>query len=240
MEELAEMTLTGEAEGHVIFILHHADTRAFMPNFHTDPDFARTMDDLSDILKFHAVSVATDREGEVHLVNAGLPVLPAPREALEKDRGVYLIMVELKKAMTIKVGALGDIHFPEGWYVYTGSARRGLKARVERHLRKRKNKRWHIDYLTSEAEVKKGVPIYTNRDLECDLAREAGRAAEREIPGFGCSDCGCSSHLFYFARSPLASRLFLDTLFRFRHRLCFDPPLLIHDLKNKDNQKKPQ
>lgn len=237
MEELAELTRTGEAEGHVIFILHHADTRAFMPNFHTDPAFALTMDDLSEVLRFHAVSVSTDREGEVRLVNAGLPVLPAPREPLKKDRGVYLIMLELPEDRTIEVGALGDITFLKGWYVYAGSARRGLGARVERHLRKRKNKRWHIDYLTSEAAVRKGVPIYTDGDLECHLAREVGRTAEREIPGFGCSDCRCSSHLFYLPRSPLASRPFLETLFRFRHRLCFDRPLLIHDLKNEDDQK---
>ena len=236
MEELAELTRAGEAEGHVIFILHHADTRAFMPNFHTDPGFAKTMDDLRGILSFHAVSVSTDRGGEVTLVNPDLPILPPPRETLDRDRGVYLIMLELTEAKTLEVGALGKRSFPKGWYVYAGSARRGLTARVERHLRKRKTKRWHIDYLTSEAAVRKGIPVYTDGDLECRLAREVGRTAESEIPGFGSSDCRCPSHLFYFPRSPLTSRPFLDTLFRFRHRLCFDPPLSIHHLKNEDHQ----
>lgn len=63
MEELAELARRGEAEGHIVFVLHHPDTRAFMPNFHTDPAFALAMAELSPHLTFHAVSVASDRTG---------------------------------------------------------------------------------------------------------------------------------------------------------------------------------
>jgi sugar fermentation stimulation protein A len=37
------------------------------------------------------------------------------------------------------------------------------------------------------------------------------------VPGFGCSDCSCRSHLFHSEISPLADRRFLDLLHRYRH-----------------------
>jgi len=46
----------------------------------------------------------------------------------------------------------GQIPFPAGWYVYTGSARNGLAQRVGRHLRHNKRKHWHIDYLLAVAD----------------------------------------------------------------------------------------
>ncbi len=122
----------------------------------------------------------------------------------------------------IKIGALGDIEFQKGWYVYAGSAKKNLAARVRRHLAKRKTKRWHIDYLRQEALAVKAFPVYTKKDLECPLARDLRDIADGEVENFGSSDCGCPSHLFYFKDYPLYNRRWLDLLFRYRHRLAFD------------------
>jgi Uri superfamily endonuclease len=39
----------------------------------------------------------------------------------------------------------------------------------------------------------------TERDLECTLANLLGPPA---VPGFGCSDCRCYSHLFFRQKDP--------------------------------------
>ncbi|MBE7557880.1 GIY-YIG nuclease family protein [bacterium] len=97
----------------------------------------------------------------------------------------------------IAVGALGRVRFPAGRYVYTGSARRNLAARLARHGRRRKPFRWHIDYLRRYARLA-GVEIHPlDGPGECELAREmlALRGAEIVARGFGSSDCMCATHL---------------------------------------------
>ena len=65
----------------------------------------------------------------------------------QMDSGAYLLLVRLSKASRITVGRLGTFAFPRGWYVYAGSAMRGLSGRIARHRRSRKERHWHIDYL---------------------------------------------------------------------------------------------
>ena len=43
------------------------------------------------------------------------------------------------------------MEFSAGVYVYTGSATRGLEARIARHQRADKKIRWHFDHLPDEA-----------------------------------------------------------------------------------------
>jgi len=69
------------------------------------------------------------------------------------DRGLYLLILRLSKGQTIKVGRLKETYFKPGYYLYVGRAKRGLKARLARHLKKNKKTFWHIDYLVSKARL---------------------------------------------------------------------------------------
>jgi sugar fermentation stimulation protein A len=134
------------------------------------------------------------------------------------DAGNYLILLELAASCRVETGALGTIAFKKGWYVYSGSARKNLSARISRHLRKEgKKKHWHIDYLTPHAGRIKALPVMSYRNLECNLAGELERLGGKPIEGFGSSDCRCTSHLFYFSAPPESGRAFTEMLFRYRH-----------------------
>ena len=127
-----------------------------------------------------------------------------------QDSGIYILLITLDKARNIRIGKRGGEYFPSGYYAYIGSARRGLKKRVQRHLRKKKKLHWHVDYLLEFAEVKRvyefGLEENSGRSslTECELA-----ARVSELPGasllhtrFGASDCRCPGHLYYFKKSP--------------------------------------
>ena len=115
--------------------------------------------------------------------------------------GLYQLRIRLRRPATITVGALGRVRFPAGWYVYTGSARNGLEQRLGRHLRKRKRKHWHIDYLLAVADSVEAFVLPGTEMAECELhASLAGGQAV--VPGFGSSDCNCGSHLTYFRHGP--------------------------------------
>jgi len=114
------------------------------------------------------------------------------------DPHTYRLYIYLCHSKTIQIGALGRYNFPAGNYIYTGSARRNIEARIRRHCSENKKLRWHIDYLlhSTDASV---VNVELSTEDECCLNQSTrGKVL---IPGFGASDCnsGCGSHLKYIA-----------------------------------------
>ena len=110
-------------------------------------------------------------------------------------KGSYILLMELDKDSTIKVGKLGKIHFKKGFYAYVGSALNGLEQRIERHKRSNKKLHWHIDYFLKYAKI---IDIFyreSEEKEECEIANKFEKLDV--ITDFGCSDCKCKSHLFY-------------------------------------------
>ena len=106
----------------------------------------------------------------------------------------YSLFIRVEKPQIITIGRFGSFEFISGNYIYSGSARRNLLARVNRHLRQEKKLRWHIDYLLSAPAVVI-VKVLVSTISECALVAAGGGSIL--VPGFGASDCrsGCGSHL---------------------------------------------
>jgi Uri superfamily endonuclease len=110
--------------------------------------------------------------------------------------GTYLLIMALPKDTSVMVGKHGTLHFKKGCYAYVGSALNGLDQRIQRYLRTDKKAHWHIDYLLPFTEIVEILYKENNRREECSIAQFLERNFG-SIPGFGCSDCSCKSHLFY-------------------------------------------
>jgi len=110
-------------------------------------------------------------------------------------KGTYILKIMLKNPKNITYGKNTE-RFKKGYYFYVGSAmgdRNNLKRRIERHLREDKKLHWHIDYLLQYGTVKE---IYVSEEgVECEVAKDLSFLDS--VEGFGSSDCGCRSHLFY-------------------------------------------
>ena len=106
-----------------------------------------------------------------------------------------MLLIYLSKSQTIAFGRRREAYFRRGYYAYVGSAMNGLEARVNRHLRKDKKRHWHIDYLLEKATVTRVILAESERRNECAVA-ESLQGRFDSVPGFGCSDCQCRSHLF--------------------------------------------
>lgn len=115
------------------------------------------------------------------------------------DSGIYIAVFYLSANFNIQVGRLGRFHFPAGFYFYVGSAQRNLSTRLERHGKKKKHLRWHIDYLSVKAKMVGAIIVPGLRERECRIAKELGKMFESVVPGFGASDYRCGGHLFYTA-----------------------------------------
>ncbi len=112
-------------------------------------------------------------------------------------KGVYCLIINVKKCVKLKIGKLGKIKFVKGTYVYVGSAQNNLRKRIKRHFSKNKRINWHIDYLleNSAVNIKKTFYKESKKEEECRIACLLC-SKEYPIKGFGCSDCDCYSHLF--------------------------------------------
>ena len=121
------------------------------------------------------------------------------------ERGIYCLVFR-NPGITLGIGSLGDLKFSPGWHIYVGSAlgQAGF-SRVRRHIslsvEKNKKPRWHVDYLLTSAyfELESVFCGKTAERLECTLS---GLFSGESVPGFGCSDCRCGSHLFHRDGNP--------------------------------------
>jgi len=121
--------------------------------------------------------------------------------------GTYALVLAASKRQRISVGKLRTFEVRPGFYVYVGSALGpgGLAARIGRHARQEKTLRWHVDYLRAVTDLVEVWFRPGRQRRECSWAeRLAGMpGAGTPMPGFGASDCGCRSHLFYFEERPM-------------------------------------
>jgi len=113
------------------------------------------------------------------------------------------------------VGRLEEVSFKEGVYIYIGSAKGCLEARLQRHLRKEKRIFWHIDYLLENKKAKI-LQIWTiDKKMECQTAKIFCQDPTTEIikKGFGSSDCKCLTHLFFIKDKKKTEKILKETGF---------------------------
>lgn len=118
-------------------------------------------------------------------------------DLLPKTGGAYALKIELSSPASLP-HKFGGEHLKPGRYVYAGSALGpgGIRARCARHLKTYKIRRWHIDWLTTQAKT---VEVLALPDkTECQIIHSLSQRKESRIPlqHFGSSDCRtCPAHL---------------------------------------------
>ena len=125
--------------------------------------------------------------------------------------GTYALVFKTQRNKRLVIGKLGTLNLQPGYYVYVGSAfgPGGLKARIGHHRKTFSRPHWHIDYLSEYLTPAEVWYTYdaTHREDHWSQVLANVRGASIPLPGFGSSDCGCPSHLFFY-QSPPSGRYF--------------------------------
>jgi len=125
--------------------------------------------------------------------------------------GTYVLVLSSRSTDLIQIGRLGALQFQSGFYVYVGSALGpgGVRARLAHHLKASRRPHWHIDYLRTHTKLEEICYPLDTRRLEHVWAKHIGLAEGASVPlvGFGSTDCGCESHVFFFEQRPSCERL---------------------------------
>ena len=119
------------------------------------------------------------------------------------------MVIKISEDLKIRVGRLGEVSFKEGDYIYIGSAKGCLEARLRRHLKKDKKIYWHIDYLLKSKKTKILQIWIIDKKMECQTAEVFCQDPTTEIikKGFGSSDCKCLSHFFYIKNKERTEKI---------------------------------
>lgn len=128
-------------------------------------------------------------------------------EDLMDSKGAYLLLISVTRPIELP-RRFPQPFLPPGYYGYAGSAygSGGIRARCRRHLKGAATLRWHIDWITRQADELEayGFP----GDTECRLTETLIRQLQAHNPvnGFGSSDCKrCQAHLVEFDHGQSAS-----------------------------------
>jgi len=221
LRELAELKSRGRS-GAVVFLICWPKASFFMPDYHTDLEFSRTLLAVKNKVSFFPVGLELNPDLSF---TSKVRLLEIPWGLLERevqDRGSYILILRVPRRRTLSIGKLGRVPFRAGYYLYTGSALKNLTQRLERHRRERKKLFWYIDYLRVHAEFHLALPIRGSDPLECKLADALKEISDWQVPNFGCSDCSCGSHLFGMRKDPIRTPEFISLLQYFRMDRLFD------------------
>lgn len=125
---------------------------------------------------------------------------------MDKTPGSYALIFEAGRPFSAEIGKLGQFTGKPGCYIYCGSAfgPGGVAARIKHHTRPVKRPHWHIDYLRRALTL---VDIWycfdpANREHDWSRIFSGYGSALIPKPGFGSSDCDCTSHLIYLRNTP--------------------------------------
>ena len=124
---------------------------------------------------------------------------------MKSEAGTYVLVLRSRSSRQVQIGKWGILDIRPGYYLYVGSAfgPGGLLARVSRHCRREKPRRWHVDYLREflmpESVWYSYGPNRYEHEWAAALAMMEGMSPVR---GFGCSDCRCGAHLFFSSEKP--------------------------------------
>lgn len=124
----------------------------------------------------------------------------------EAQTGTYVLLLHLPVDATCKIGELGEIDLPAGFYAYVGGAfgPGGLADQIKAYLSPVKTPHRHIDFLRQIAnldEVWLSIGPTTREHVWADLLMAIPGGVVL-VEGFGALDCDCESHLVYFDVRP--------------------------------------
>lgn len=220
LEDLA-LLVKGGARALSLHLTTHSGARRFRPHHHRDPLYSRLFLASKEVVKEAWCLPMLD---PVTVDTEGLYPLEVERgyaeSSLSGEGGSYLLLMENLQERVLEIGSLGKRSYAPGWYLYIGSALGGLESRLERHARKRKRHRWHVDSLLDGTMIlRRSYPFRDPLPMEKTLVDSFALKADGSILGFGCTDRPQDrSHLLYFLEDPRKQEWFSEKVLELQIR----------------------
>ncbi len=213
LEELAELSRSG-VQSAVLFVAHTRDVDWFMPDYHTDLAFSRSL--LSVREEVEILPAAVEWSPDLSL-SRDVKMLDVPWSHLERevvDTGSYLLLFEVGRDLRLGREGGATVVLRRGHYLYVGLDMGNLTRRINRHLRG--TGREAIDDVIRMADRVTPLAV-RSPDLEgCEIARALTAILEPVSGVVDPPECDCHTHLLFGSQNPLDRREFHAILSRYR------------------------
>lgn len=201
-------------ETSCLFAIMNPGIKYFIPAYHVDFVFAQTLLDVRLAVQLNAFALGFD-DSFTKVASVEQAVIPYDFfEGELQDRGIYLLLLYLRRAKVITLKGGERVEFKEGCYVYTSRAQKDLNREIARLKQKRVGKEAPIDFLIAEADAITPVPVLTRENIEGELSGSLEAMADGPAAGLNCYEG--MERLFYFAADPLHNRAFVDLIAHYR------------------------
>ncbi|MCK6545368.1 DNA/RNA nuclease SfsA [Myxococcota bacterium] len=210
VEELTALARSGTRTA-ILVLVQSAQPEYFLPDYHTDPAFARALHAARGHVELAVYGVSRRARGAHELRRLEVPWSLYEREA--GDRGAYVLHLVLDRARRLDVPGLGLVRFDAGHYLYVGEVQAGLRAELTRHARRPRRAVKAIDALVAEARIAASLPIVSRDAIADGIAAGIDALGPRaSLGGFGAAP----PRLFAFADDPSKRRAFWDVVLHAR------------------------
>lgn len=202
----------------VVFLVHTSRARFFLPDFHTDYEFARTFVALKDRINYRVIAIQWDRQ---MTISPDVHELTIPWDILKKelhDRGSYLIIFHIPQDTVIKTRDLMETPLRKGYYIQVNEAGEDLSGQMQRHLKdiKMPGKGRKTLGISTALDCCMALPIRSGESISLMLCNMLERSCEWSIPMPVRSASPRMDRLFAMKENPIHSQSFIDILQHFR------------------------
>ena len=201
LSHLTAMAQAGEHAG-LLILVHDPKVAWFLPDMHTDPDFAAAFGKAMDIVDWKAAAISWTPD---FTMPGAARLLPSSKEAIEKeggDRGACLLVLEVKEEIEIETTRI-----PAGYYVYAGWASDHLRKEINHHRSPRKHAVGPVDALRQRARLTGLFPIRSSEDISEEVRQALAKISDGEI---SISVAGKKEKFFRFQANPIHQKKFTE------------------------------
>lgn len=208
LEELMDVKVSNTKMGKskVLFLISSSKVGYFLPDYHTDIEFSRTLLKAKDKVDIIPLSIGWKKD---LTLKPKIKAVPIPWQVLRgecKDRGYIIVSFLMEKKKTIEIEGL-EVVLTKGHYLFSCFIGSDMSKTIESIKRGSKNSK--AGTITKQVGCKGVLSIRTGDDISKDLDEKLGDISLDIISGAGFK-------FYKFNELPFKTKAFQDMLLYFR------------------------
>lgn len=200
VEHLGKIAEQGGHAG-ILFLVQWSRAKWFLPDFHTDPEFAETFSLYMDKLDWKAAAISWSESFDMP---ESVKLLPSSREVIQEENreyGNFLLVLNNEKELAWP----GQVSLPAGYYLYVGHSEGRLTAVENSFRRKRRTWRNPVDRLRASCQLETVITLRSSVNNSEPIQKHLIQAGGQPVV---LSDDSGKAACLYYHNNPIETREF--------------------------------
>lgn len=214
VSELGSMSREGMGCG-ILFVVHSNIPRWFCPEYHTDPDFARTIAEERDYLKILSLAVKWDDDLKITEKPLEIPINWGLMQREFKDKGGCLALFNLSDQLELSLQEGDTLSLERGYWILVTGASKSLQKILSRLKGKRTKNQEPWDKIKAVTSPRI-IPFRASKNIGLKLKKALSPMALETVEFDPVVPKEPGATLFKFSQDPMKQTNFIDVILRLR------------------------